>query len=912
LVRAALAGCGLSSVVLSHLPADGKTTVGDHVLPRAWEARTATLDVLGDEPRRIADYRKTPHSLFVGSAGTGSKGEPVEAELIVYEADGGDKADLKGKVVFTGSDPADIWRHAARGGAIGIVADWSRTRYHTGRHIRAEDFAFHPDNARKLWGFSISEHEGRMLREQAAAGGKRPLRVRAAVNARLYEGRLEQVTGMIAGSDANLPEVVLFAALYRPGAFDNAAAVGCALEIARGLQHLIKHGQLARPRRTIRFLFGAEGVAPLSYLIGRAGHAGPKALPPAGLAISGVGLDESRHPYCYARSPEPTCPAADIVLDRVLHHPTIAQGHAPGDPMPYNPEHAPAADPVFGVSFPTLTQSDVPAELHAGSLDTADTIDPASLKTAATAAAATLYFLASAGSTEAAWMAQEIHSRTLTAMAALVRRTNEDLLSRLSQVAAGAVSRDVRLHELRRRAARRLTFQRDRCYDALGVIGRFAADPAEPSGDHKRSRKDEQRKEAVGDPFRWTVNDIAGRTERAYEDSVDSIVRTVDLEVGRLTLARGSGAAALGITADLPVPESFQEHLAGQLIPWRSIPGLPTFQALPEADRAACRWGPSRGSLVDELLWADGTRSIRDIHRLIELQHGKSDLSRLMEVYTYLASTGHVEFTRKGAPEFTREQLVADLRALGVPEGKPLVVHSLLSSLGYVVGGAVAVLDSLQEVIGEAGTLVMPTFTRPTELFLPDYTPCAEDLLPEFLRFRSGALRSIHPTHSIAALGKDAAAIIEGHRKSPAAAGADSPLHRAARKGGWVLLLGVGHERNTTVHVAEALAEVPYRSLPYSAEFDRPFRTLLPDGTLLNFEPGGAPGCSRHFETIQPALEAAGKVKMGRVGPASCRLMKAEDVIDVVRAVLEKDATALLCRQTSCPFCHRARAVPAK
>jgi aminoglycoside N3'-acetyltransferase len=371
----------------------------------------------------------------------------------------------------------------------------------------------------------------------------------------------------------------------------------------------------------------------------------------------------------------------------------------------------------------------------------------------------------------------------------------------------------------------------------------------------------------------------------------------------------------MGIVADLPVLERFQEHLAGQLIPKRTVPGPLTLDGIPpaEAERLGLPLGRGGPALGDELTWVDGKRSIRDIHRLLALQHDRADLGRLMELFPALAASGLVELSTRGAPEFDREHLLADLRRLGVREGAPLLVHSSMRALGYIMGGAVAALEALLEAVGERGTLVMPTFTHPSELFLPDYTPCYTGTLPEFLRHRSDALRSVHPEYSVVAMGPDAAHLVDGHRRAGAVhsgLGLDSPLHRLARKGGWVLLLGVGHDRNSMIHVGEAVAGAPYLGLADTLLEGRRLRSRFPDGSVVGFEPQQT--CSRNFEALHRPLAAAGLVREGPVGSARARLMRAEDVIATVREVLAADPAFLLCDTAACTFCHRARVAALK
>jgi aminoglycoside 3-N-acetyltransferase len=248
-----------------------------------------------------------------------------------------------------------------------------------------------------------------------------------------------------------------------------------------------------------------------------------------------------------------------------------------------------------------------------------------------------------------------------------------------------------------------------------------------------------------------------------------------------------------------------------------------------------------------------------------------------------------------------------DLRSLGLAQGMNLVVHSSLSSLGQVEGGADAVIDALLEAIGERGTLAMPTFTFPPDaVFDPRTTRSTTGLITETFRRREGVLRSIHPTHSVAAFGLLAGHFVDGHRTATAL-GVDSPLHRLAVSGGFVLLLGVGHTSNAMVHVGEAAARVPYLDLPYSDAFNVSLTVRLPEGGETVIPPRENPGCSIHFGVVEEPLRQRGAVRYGKVARADAQLVRAMDIIDVVRELTAVDPAALLCDIEWCPFCPRAR-----
>ena len=149
-----------------------------------------------------------------------------------------------------------------------------------------------------------------------------------------------------------------------------------------------------------------------------------------------------------------------------------------------------------------------------------------------------------------------------------------------------------------------------------------------------------------------------------------------------------------------------------------------------------------------------------------------------------------------------------------------LMMHSSLHSLGRVEDGAETVIDAVLEVLGEDGTLMVPTFNYVLEMdvFDPATVHSQTGLITNTLRKRPDAVRSLHPTYSVAAIGRQAAEFTREHWNAEST-GIDSPIDRIARAGGFILLLGVKHDTDSTMHVGEAYAQVPYRGVPYDPNF---------------------------------------------------------------------------------------------
>lgn len=243
----------------------------------------------------------------------------------------------------------------------------------------------------------------------------------------------------------------------------------------------------------------------------------------------------------------------------------------------------------------------------------------------------------------------------------------------------------------------------------------------------------------------------------------------------------------------------------------------------------------------------------------------------------------------------TVASLVDDLRSLGAAEGQTLIVHTSLSQLGWVVGGPIAVVDALRHAVGERGTLVMPThngvLTDPAPwrnppvpeswwpiiregfpAFNPQRTPSNRmGAVAEALRTQPGTLRSNHPVGSFAAQGPQAAAITSAHPLEDVF-GEGSPLGRLYERGAFALLLGVGHDNNTSLHLAEARAGTEWREqgspvLHNGCRRWATYRERVHD--------------SDDFPTIGTAYAAAGgTVRSGRVGSGEGVLAPMAEMVD--------------------------------
>ncbi len=245
----------------------------------------------------------------------------------------------------------------------------------------------------------------------------------------------------------------------------------------------------------------------------------------------------------------------------------------------------------------------------------------------------------------------------------------------------------------------------------------------------------------------------------------------------------------------------------------------------------------------------------------------------------------------------TVDMLAEDLGELGVHRGSTLVVHSSLSSLGWVCGAAQAVITALRSVLGESGTLVVPTGTgsavpsewsspavprswwETIEASMPDFDPRLSGprnmgVIPSTLLRLPSTKRSGHPYVSLAAWGPRAAEVTDGHQLAYGL-GEDSPLARVYDLDGWVLLLGVGHDRNTSLHLAEYRAEWPSKRartvrIPARVGGQRRWQEVED----INTDSGDFHLIGGDFESETDYVSVA------RVGHATARLMSQRRLVD--------------------------------
>lgn len=234
----------------------------------------------------------------------------------------------------------------------------------------------------------------------------------------------------------------------------------------------------------------------------------------------------------------------------------------------------------------------------------------------------------------------------------------------------------------------------------------------------------------------------------------------------------------------------------------------------------------------------------------------------------------------------TIDRIVHDLQKLGLASGDTVLAHSSLSALGQVEGGAETVINALLDVIGINGTLLMPSFQKGGEYDLVsrgcvfDLRTSASEmgLITETYRRRPGVLRSLSPTHCIAGFGVRAAELLKDHQACNVSVGKNSPYDKLVRSDGRILLLGVTHGNNTTLHLVENINGAP----TVCCDLFKPTVIDTEGKSWIVPTYPHMPGLRRQYTRVEPELLAQGIQVNGRVGQAESRLIRAQPMAETI------------------------------
>lgn len=250
--------------------------------------------------------------------------------------------------------------------------------------------------------------------------------------------------------------------------------------------------------------------------------------------------------------------------------------------------------------------------------------------------------------------------------------------------------------------------------------------------------------------------------------------------------------------------------------------------------------------------------------------------------------------------------LSQDLKNIGINKNDIIYVHSSMKSIGWLNDGIHTLTDTFINILGEDGTLIVPTHTYSfiglsIQPYEPNITPTSLGAFPEAIRKHPLANRSWNASHSSAAIGGKTNFLIDNHDPTNAL-GYNSPIHRMARSGGKILLIGVSHKANTTIHLAESITKL-YTHLPYNNKWGEYTHMKLPDGTVQKYKQKEYPGCSSNFDIVQEYLINNNLVSFGKIGNAYSQLIDAGGMVEIITKLIKNQPDILLCNNHDCPCC---------
>ena len=631
-IRDKLAGWGLETEMLA-FPADEATRFWSMPMFQEWTCHAAALKLIEPEEEAgpLADYDAVKLSVIQRSASWQG-----EAEVVVLEdgteAEHYSGPDMAGKIVLTNGDLDRVRQLACeQRGAAGIIHDAMRDappvreRWDLPDALQYTSFWWAPQD-QKTFGFVLSPREGDRLRKlvtKQREKGEGPVRVRAHVDTEFTDGALEVVTALIAGQTDGEVWVLSHLCHPQPSANDNASGAAAAMETAHTLHRLIEAGDLAAPRRSIRFIWMPEMTGTLAYL---ATHEGliPRVAAAINLDMVGEDQDQTGSSLLMIGSPHATPSFADalaVQLFQALSDDAGGFGGTGSFPLfrwaetLYMPgsDHYILADPTVGIPCPMLNQW--PDKFYHTSFDTLDRVSPAMLARAGAIAGAYAYFLASAGPRHALWLARAMVAR-------FKRQTIDRMQDAITQ--AMGVEDDGAADTLARQAAdlqRSTDYETDRARAALESLHRLSPD-------------------------------------LPLETHTDEMNRFARDELARTLAAIREHAAGLGIDElpALPAPEPDEtETRAAQMVPRRLYRG-PIDMAVrarrrllsPEDQERLYQLGKERKDAIRlipvlALYRADGRRTLADIIDLVELETGQRETALLVEYFEVLEKMGLIE-----------------------------------------------------------------------------------------------------------------------------------------------------------------------------------------------------------------------------------------------------------------------------
>ena len=630
---------GLKDANIMQFPADGKRKYWLHRSTIGWKVKSAELRLLEPKEESLASFADVPTSLHTYSQGTKKQG--VTAELIDVGVGISSKdykgKNVKGKIVLAKGSAHDVHNMAVvKRGAAGVITDALTFEFPRVREsIDIPDAHSYQgiwptsDTAKRTrFGFSLTKRQGNELRGYLAKGKK--VKLRAKVDAKLFPGKYDIVTGTIKGSSKPEEEVFLIAHLChpKPSANDNASGSGLLVEVARTLTALISSGRIDRPARTVRFFWVPETTGTVALLSTREDI---RQRLVAGINLDMVGEDQE---MCKSTLNVVVTPDSlpsyldDLVLSvledsaKELDHMTkiglASSFRYVRSPFSAGSDHAEFVEPNVGVPCIGFTQW--PDKFYHTSMDTIDKVSTESLRRVGWICAVTVLKLANADFRTGHELASLAYSRGAARVVDASGKASQEIMIK---------ARDSKVKNRVQELSKLLDYHRNRIehavqreQDSVRSVRRLADD------------KDLQ-------AFVMShVEDLdnAGRREIA---SLERTARAVEKSLG-LKIPRVPKQTKADQEVRKLIPS---RHFKGT-VPWSDLHedlGEKRRKVYRKIEDADSDFMSKTAELVNLI---DGTRTVYEITRVLSAEYGPTDNAHVLEFLRDLERVGLVSFRK--------------------------------------------------------------------------------------------------------------------------------------------------------------------------------------------------------------------------------------------------------------------------
>ena len=249
----------------------------------------------------------------------------------------------------------------------------------------------------------------------------------------------------------------------------------------------------------------------------------------------------------------------------------------------------------------------------------------------------------------------------------------------------------------------------------------------------------------------------------------------------------------------------------------------------------------------------------------------------------------------------SKADLIRDIEAMRIKKTDTLLIHSSMKAIGAVDGGADTALDAFIEhlVLDGAGLLIFPTHTwatipKETDIYDPATSPSCVGILTNLFMKRANAFRSLNPTHSVAAMGRDAKEYVKGDENFTTPLGKGGCWHRLIERKAKIMFIGCPLSKNTFIHGVEEWCSIENRLTANAAAC----KIKLNDGTFIERPSHGhqspVPDISANYKKMEPVFLRAGAAYEGKLGDARCVICDAEKIAEITTQHLKANPDMFL------------------